>query len=135
MSLTVILNPSVAISYPLDCLAMDTVNRVDRTAKTAGDKELNVTKSWSVMATGFSGGKLGDFIIHQLQEQGISNQCFKIKGETRNCIAVLNEGMQTKILEAGPYSDVDEAEVSLSHMSTIAKPFDVLTSQAVCLRD
>lgn len=135
MSLTVILNPSVATSYPLDCLAMDTVNRVDRTAKTAGDKELNVTKSWSVMATGFSGGKLGDFIIHQLQEQGISNQFFKIKGETRNCIAVLHEGMQTKILEAGPYSDVDEAEVSLSHMSTIAKPFDVLTSQAVCLRD
>ncbi|ESU89359.1 tagatose-6-phosphate kinase [Streptococcus pyogenes] len=135
MSLTVILNPSVAISHPLDCLAMDTVNRVDRTAKTAGDKELNVTKSWSVMATGFSGGKLGDFIIHQLQEQGISNQFFKIKGETRNCIAVLHEGMQTKILEAGPYSDVDEAEVSLSHMSTIAKPFDVLTSQAVCLRD
>ncbi|VHC66530.1 tagatose-6-phosphate kinase [Streptococcus pyogenes] len=135
MSLTVILNPSVAISHSLDCLAMDTVNRVDRTAKTAGDKELNVTKSWSVMATGFSGGKLGDFIIHQLQEQGISNQFFKIKGETRNCIAVLHEGMQTKILEAGPYSDVDEAEVSLSHMSTIAKPFDVLTSQAVCLRD
>lgn len=135
MSLTVILNPSVAISHPLDCLAMDTVNRVDRTAKTAGDKELNVTKSWSVMATGFSGGKLGDFIIHQLQEQGISNQFFKIKGETRNCIAVLHEGMQTKILEVGPYSDVDEAEVSLSHMSTIAKPFDVLTSQAVCLRD
>ncbi|HFU5492757.1 TPA: tagatose-6-phosphate kinase [Streptococcus pyogenes] len=135
MSLTVILNPSVAISHPLDCLAMDTVNRVDRTAKTAGDKELNVTKSRSVMATGFSGGKLGDFIIHQLQEQGISNQFFKIKGETRNCIAVLHEGMQTKILEAGPYSDVDEAEVSLSHMSTIAKPFDVLTSQAVCLRD
>ncbi len=135
MSLTVILNPSVALSHPLDCLAMDTVNRVDRTAKTAGDKELNVTKSWSVMATGFSGGKLGDFIIHQLQEQGISNQFFKIKGETRNCIAVLHEGMQTKILEAGPYSDVDEAEVSLSHMSTIAKPFDVLTSQAVCLRD
>ncbi|HHE2491192.1 carbohydrate kinase family protein [Streptococcus pyogenes] len=135
MSLTVILNHSVAISHPLDCLAMDTVNRVDRTAKTAGDKELNVTKSWSVMATGFSGGKLGDFIIHQLQEQGISNQFFKIKGETRNCIAVLHEGMQTKILEAGPYSDVDEAEVSLSHMSTIAKPFDVLTSQAVCLRD
>ncbi len=44
MSLTVTLNPSVAISYPLDCLAMDTVNRVDRTAKTAGDKELNVTR-------------------------------------------------------------------------------------------
>ncbi|HHT8821994.1 tagatose-6-phosphate kinase [Streptococcus pyogenes] len=102
MSLTVILNPSVAISYPLDCLAMDTVNRVDRTAKTAGDKELNVTKSWSVMATGFSGGKLGDFIIHQLQEQGISNQFFKIKGETRNCIAVLHEACRQKFWKLVP---------------------------------
>ncbi|CCG27221.1 Tagatose-6-phosphate kinase [Streptococcus pyogenes NS88.2] len=134
MSLTVILNPSVAISYPLDCLAMDT-GQNGKNSWRGAKCDQNVSKSWSVMAIGFSGGKLGDFIIHQLQEQGISNQFFKIKGETRNCIAVLHEGMQTKILEAGPYSDVDEAEVSLSHMSTIAKPFDVLISQAVCLRD
>lgn len=111
---------------------MDTVNRVDRTTKTAGGKGLNVTRvlaeaGQSVVATGFIGGKLGDFVIHQLQEQGISNQFFKIKGETRNCIAVLHEGMQTEILEAGPYIDMDEAEGFLNHMSIIAKQFDVLT--------
>ncbi|HEK9989819.1 TPA: tagatose-6-phosphate kinase [Streptococcus equi subsp. zooepidemicus] len=132
MILTVTLNPSIDISYPLNRLTLDTVNRVDRTTKTAGGKGLNVTRvlaeaGQSVVATGFIGGKLGDFVIHQLQEQGISNQFFKIKGETRNCIAVLHEGMQTEILEAGPYIDMDEAEGFLNHMSIIAKQFDVLT--------
>lgn len=132
MILTVTLNPSIDISYPLNRLTLDTVNRVNRTTKTAGGKGLNVTRvlaeaGQSVVATGFIGGKLGDFVIHQLQEQGISNQFFKIKGETRNCIAVLHEGMQTEILEAGPYIDMDEAEGFLNHMSIIAKQFDVLT--------
>lgn len=132
MILTVTLNPSIDISYPLNRLILDTVNRVNRTTKTAGGKGLNVTRvlaeaGQSVVATGFIGGKLGDFVIHQLQEQGISNQFFKIKGETRNCIAVLHEGMQTEILEAGPYIDMDEAEGFLNHMSIIAKQFDVLT--------
>ncbi|WP_064429749.1 tagatose-6-phosphate kinase [Streptococcus equi] len=132
MILTVTLNPSIDISYPLNRLTLDAVNRVDRTTKTAGGKGLNVTRvlaeaGQSVVATGFIGGKLGDFVIHQLQEQGISNQFFKIKGETRNCIAVLHEGMQTEILEAGPYIDMDEAEGFLNHMSIIAKQFDVLT--------
>lgn len=132
MILTVTLNPSIDISYPLEALALDRVNRVEAVQKTAGGKGLNVTRvlaeaGQSVMATGFIGGKLGDFVIHQLQEQGISNQFFKIKGETRNCIAVLHEGMQTEILEAGPYIDMDEAEGFLNHMSIIAKQFDVLT--------
>ncbi|HEL0601307.1 TPA: tagatose-6-phosphate kinase [Streptococcus equi subsp. zooepidemicus] len=132
MILTVTLNPSIDISYPLNRLTLDTVNRVNRTTKTAGGKGLNVTRvlaeaGQSVVATGFIGGKLGDFVIHQLQEQGISNQFFKIKRETRNCIAVLHEGMQTEILEAGPYIDMDEAEGFLNHMSIIAKQFDVLT--------
>lgn len=132
MILTVTLNPSIDISYPLEALALDRVNRVEAVQKTAGGKGLNVTRvlaetGQAVVATGFIGGKLGDFVIHQLQEQGISNQFFKIKGETRNCIAVLHEGMQTEILEAGPYIDMDEAEGFLNHMSIIAKQFDVLT--------
>ncbi|HEL1054719.1 TPA: tagatose-6-phosphate kinase [Streptococcus equi subsp. zooepidemicus] len=132
MILTVTLNPSIDISYPLEVLALDRVNRVEAVQKTAGGKGLNVTRvlaeaGQSVVATGFIGGKLGDFVIHQLQEQGISNQFFKIKGETRNCIAVLHEGMQTEILEAGPYIDMDEAEGFLNNMSIIAKQFDVLT--------
>ena len=58
MILTVTLNPSIDISYPLDELTLDTVNRVSEVKKTAGGKGLNVTRVLSeigdnVTATGF----------------------------------------------------------------------------------
>lgn len=58
MILTLTLNPSVDISYPLDELHIDTVNRIQNVSKTAGGKGLNVTRVLSqlneqVVATGF----------------------------------------------------------------------------------
>ena len=44
MILTVTLNPSIDISYPLDELTLDTVNRASEVKKTAGGKGLNVTR-------------------------------------------------------------------------------------------
>ena len=44
MILTVTLNPSVDISYPLETLKIDTLNRVKDVSKTAGGKGLNVTR-------------------------------------------------------------------------------------------
>ena len=44
MILTVTMNPSIDISYPLETLHLDTVNRVDKVSKTAGGKGLNVTR-------------------------------------------------------------------------------------------
>ncbi len=43
MILTLTLNPSVDISYPLTALKLDDVNRV-QVSKTAGGKGLNVTR-------------------------------------------------------------------------------------------
>ncbi len=43
MILTLTLNPSIDISYSLDQINLDTVNRVNKTIKTAGGKGLNVT--------------------------------------------------------------------------------------------
>lgn len=40
MILTVTLNPSIDISYPLEKLNLDTVNRVSEVSKTAGGKVL-----------------------------------------------------------------------------------------------
>ncbi|MGT2933918.1 tagatose-6-phosphate kinase [Streptococcus catagoni] len=132
MILTVTLNPSIDISYPLDQFHLDTVNRVRKARKTAGGKGLNVTRVLSqagqeVVATGFVGGILGDYLIHELDQAQIKNQFFKIKGETRNCIAILHEGNQTEILESGPYIDLDEAEGFLNHMGIIQKLYDVIT--------
>lgn len=99
MILTVTMNPSIDISYPLDELKIDTVNRVVDVTKTAGGKGLNVTRVLSefgdsVLATGLVGGKLGEFLVEHIDNQ-VKKDFFSIKGETRNCIAILH-GETTK---------------------------------------
>lgn len=74
MILTVTMNPSIDISYPLDELKIDTVNRVVDVTKTAGGKGLNVTRVLSefgdsVLATGLVGGKLGEFLVEHIDNQ------------------------------------------------------------------
>ena len=86
MILTLTLNPSVDISYPLDQFNLDTVNRVSQTSKTAGGKGLNVTRVLSefgedVIASGFLGGALGQYIEEQIETTRIKQAFFKIKGE------------------------------------------------------
>lgn len=95
------------MSYKLDKLNLDTVNRVADVSKTAGGKGLNVARvakqlDAKVSATGFLGGNLGDFISQQIKDQGIEDGFERISGDTRNCIAVIHEGQQTEILESGP---------------------------------
>ncbi|SDB14049.1 tagatose 6-phosphate kinase [Streptococcus henryi] len=131
MILTVTMNPSVDISYPLETLKLDTVNRVSTVSKTPGGKGLNVTRVLSevgedVVATGLVGGKLGDFIKEKLDQAKIGNQFFDIRGDTRNCIAILHEGLQTEILEAGPSIAPDEATAFLQHFKELSKDFDVI---------
>lgn len=107
MILTVTLNPSVDISYPLDRFLLDTVNRVADVSKTAGGKGLNVTRvlhqlGEKVQASGFLGGSLGDFIRKEITALDIADGFTAINDQTRNCIAIIHEGQQTEILEKGP---------------------------------
>ena len=101
MILTVTMNPSVDISYPLEEFNLDTVNRVAKVSKTPGGKGLNVTRVLKqlddeVVATGLIGGALGTDIQKKLSKKGIKNDFFEISGETRNCIAILHEGNQSE---------------------------------------
>lgn len=132
MILTITLNPSVDISYPLAELHLDTVNRVEQVAKTAGGKGLNVSRvlrqlDEQVMATGFLGGALGDFISKEITNIGIHDKFIKIDEETRNCIAVLHDGKQTEILEKGPTIQKDEANKFLSVFDEYVQQADVVT--------
>jgi tagatose 6-phosphate kinase len=107
MILTVTMNPSVDISYPLHEFKLDMVNRVDSVRKTAGGKGLNVARvvaqiEEKVLATGVLGGTIGEYIVQELNRSQIPNDFLKIDKESRNCIAILHEGMQTEILESGP---------------------------------
>lgn len=134
MLVTVTMNPSVDISYPLETLRIDAVNRVQHVSKTAGGKGLNVARvaacmDFPVSATGIIGGTIGDYIMHQLDEQEIGHDFFQIDQESRNCIAILHEGKQTEILEAGPTLSELEAEAFLTHFQNLLaeQPVSVLT--------
>ena len=103
MILTVTMNPSIDISYPLMYSSWILSIVWLEVSKTAGGKGLNVTRVLSeikdpVAATGLLGGRTGQFILDHLGE-GIEERFFEIAGDTRNCIAILHEGKQTEILE------------------------------------
>jgi tagatose 6-phosphate kinase len=124
MILTVTLNPAIDISYILDKLNIDGVNRVSKVSKTAGGKGLNVSRvlalsGESVLATGFYGGPLSRQINQELSKLDIEDKFVSISGETRNNIAILHEGKQTEILEAGPSILQNEAEQFLKNLSEI----------------
>lgn len=132
MILTITLNPAVDISYKLDNLLLDTVNRVEDVSKTAGGKGLNVARvlqqlGEDVAASGFLGGSLGDFIRTQLAVIGIQDFFVPIDGETRNCIAVIHEGKQTEILETGPVISVGEAALFLDKFTEYAEQVEIVT--------
>ena len=130
MILTVTLNPSIDISYPLEELKLDTVNRVSEVSKTAGGKGLNVTRvlaesGETVAATGFVGGTNGQFIKTHLPRD-VQSFFYDILGDTRNCIAILHEGNQTEILEAGPEILRTEAMGFLHHFKLLMPTSDVI---------
>jgi len=126
------MNPSIDISYPLETLHLDTVNRVTNVSKTAGGKGLNVARvlyqsGADTLASGLVGGHFGAFIQEKLSNEGIHHRFFMIEGETRNCIAILHQGKQTEILEQGPSITNDEAKRFLSHFDQIIEQASMLT--------
>lgn len=126
------MNPSIDISYPLDKLAIDRVNRVSNVSKTAGGKGLNVTRvlrqlSEPVKASGMLGGNFGQFIRKQLDEEGIKHDFSEISSETRNSIAILHEGNQTEILEDGPEINGPELSAFFETYKRLLREVDIIT--------
>ncbi|MDQ8758393.1 tagatose-6-phosphate kinase [Streptococcus ruminantium] len=126
MIVTITLNPSVDISYHLDSFHFDRVNRVEKVRKTAGGKGLNVTRvlhqiGGEVVATGFVGGQLGNYLKQDLTIKGIEHSFVEIEGETRNCIAILHGGQQTELLEQGPTIHGHESLNFVHHLETLLK--------------
>lgn len=132
MILTLTMNPAVDIGYTVETLKMDTVNRTQKVSKTPGGKGLNVSRVLKqlgspVLATGLLGGHIGAFIKEKLDEVDLQNNFYPIQSETRNCIAILHEGLQTEILEAGPTITPEEQAGFLAHFETLLKDVDLIT--------
>jgi tagatose 6-phosphate kinase len=132
MILAVTMNPSVDIAYHIHDFKLDAVNRVANVRKTAGGKGLNVARVISqmeeeVLATGVLGGTIGDYIVQELNKSHISNDFLKIEKESRNCIAILHEGMQTEILESGPTLTSEEGKDFLDKFEGLLAKVSLVT--------
>ena len=132
MILTLTMNPAVDIGYTVETLKMDTVNRTQKVSKTPGGKGLNVSRVLKqlgspVLATGLLGGHIGAFIKEKLDEVALENNFYPIQSETRNCIAILHEGLQTEILEAGPTITPEEQAGFLAHFETLLKEVNLIS--------
>lgn len=132
MIITVTMNPSVDISYHLDTLKIDDVNRVEKVSKTAGGKGLNVSRvikqmNGELIASGILGGSLGTYIVEQLNKEEVPNRFLEIEKESRNCIAILHEGNQTEILESGPTLDDGEGDAYFKLFEELLDEADIVT--------
>ena len=108
MILTVTLNPTVDKSYYLDQLRPHEVNRVRSFTETPGGKGIQVAKvanllGQKVVATGFLGGRTGNYINEFLTDAGIETSFVSVEDDTRTCINInVDEaGPQTELLEPG----------------------------------
>lgn len=133
MIITVTLNPSLDISYPVDSLTIDGVTRVAKSGKTAGGKGLNVSRvlhqlGAPLTTTGFIGGHFGRYIKDQLDDIGLNHDYQDIDGQTRACIAILHDGgKQTEILESGPEITEADSQAFLEKFKDLAKDAEVIT--------
>ena len=114
MILVVNLNASVDKKYVMDDLNKGLVMRAKSVENTPGGKGIHVANVSTILkeeciVTGFLGGKTGEFIHNKLEEYGINQDFINIKGDTRECIAIITDDLiQTEILEPGP--EVTEEE-------------------------
>ena len=132
MILTITANPSVDMSYQLDKFNIDDVTRTDKVLKHAGGKGIHVgyvlhDLGEEVVHSGFVGGKLGEFIEEDLERRGQKSKFIKIKEPTRNCLAILHEGKQTEILEAGPTISSAEREEFINKLDQISEGCKVIS--------
>lgn len=133
MILTVTLNPSIDVSYPLDSLTIDGVNRISEVSKTPGGKGLNVSRvlqqlGGDLVTTGFIGGQFGDFIRHELDQINLKHDYQNIDGQTRTCIAILHDGgKQTEILESGPEISAQDSQAFKNKFADLAKQASTIT--------
>ena len=114
MILTVTANPTIDRVYFVEDFELGKVHRVERVARSAGGKGINVARVAGIIgsqtaAMGFVGGYTGEFIKSEVEKQGIKNLFTDIEGETRTCVNVSDSnGKSGEILEAGPEITADE---------------------------
>ena len=128
------LNAAVDKRYELTDIQKGKVMRARKVENTAGGKGLHVANvvtilGEDVLATGFLGGKTGEFIEEKLAKMVIKNDFVKIAGATRECLAFITDDLiQTEILEEGPSVTKEELDLFLKKYDEILDKSTVIVA-------
>lgn len=121
--MTITLNAAVDKTYTVPGFALDRVHRPTETLTTAGGKGVNVARVYRTLggaatATGFLGGRNGEYIAGSLASEGIPAAFVFVRGESRLCIAVMDPqaGTQTELNENGPLVHVSDCAALLARL-------------------
>ncbi|MCM3081698.1 1-phosphofructokinase family hexose kinase [Brevibacillus invocatus] len=109
MLVTVTLNAAVDKTYLLPRFQLGEVHRARTVQTQAGGKGINVARvakrlgMEQVIATGFVAGANGRYIRHGCELEGIQPDFMETPGESRTCLAFVDEasGSVTEVLEQG----------------------------------
>ena len=126
MITTITLNVSVDKAYHInETVESGKVIRVATCNMTAGGKGLNVSRvikmcGEDVLATGFVGGHTGALVEDLLQKDEIKSKFVHTKGETRNCINILDQdNVSTEFLEPGAPVSEEEKNLFIKELNEI----------------
>ena len=113
MIYTCTLNPAIDYIVHLDQFQLGGLNRAVSTAKFAGGKGINVSRVLTRFgaentALGFLGGFTGDFIVNELDKEGICHQFVRVMEDTRINVKV-KAGKETEINGQGPAVTLKES--------------------------
>lgn len=134
MILVVNLNASLDKKYTLNNLEKGSVMRALDVHNTAGGKGIHVANVLNILnenyiVTGFLGGKTGEFIENKLKEYNINQDFVKIKGNTRECLAIITDDLvQTEILEPGPTVTNEEQKKFLNKYTSLIKDCNMVVA-------
>lgn len=125
MILTVTLNAALDVTYVVDGVDWDGVNRVQTVHRRAGGKGINVARvlaafGHEVLATGFSGGLTGRAIESDLDSVRLPHAFVPIDAESRTTLVVSDNPRTALFNEPGPEVAPEELDRFLRHFTQLA---------------
>ncbi|MCG5217205.1 1-phosphofructokinase [Streptosporangium sp. KLBMP 9127] len=127
MIVTVTLNAALDVTYQVDRVDWNGVNRVRAVHRRAGGKGVNVARvlaalGHDVLVTGLAGGPTGQAVTADLTAAGLPHALTSIAGDSRTTLAVTGEDT-TLFNEPGP-------EVTGEELARFADAYDGLLADA-----
>lgn len=145
MIVTVTINAAVDRTIIVKNLEKGKVQHGKLISALPGGKGLNVARALKklgnkVLVTGFVGGKNGEYIIEKLEKEGINFDFVKIKGDSRECLTIIDSetNIITEINEDGPIVTQKELEKLIKKIENFKpKPKLIVFSGSVppCLKN